>query len=89
MSRVFQNIDPSPTGECVPLWCGGRTHPLGGEGGGGSIFWKTRSTALYSTVYICMHFVARPYGHEYLYPSKKTRDCDSTQLTKSIDFRQN
>ncbi len=31
------------------LWCGGRTHSLGGEGGGGSIFWKTPGTALYST----------------------------------------
>jgi hypothetical protein len=28
---------PSPPGECVParLWCGGRTHSLGGEGVGG------------------------------------------------------
>jgi hypothetical protein len=35
-------------------WCGGRTHLLGGEGGGGSIFWKTSDTALYSTyVSIC------------------------------------
>jgi hypothetical protein len=55
MSGVFQNIDPpppSPPGVCVPprgLWCGGRTHSLGGEGGGGSIFWKTPDTALYST----------------------------------------
>jgi hypothetical protein len=31
------------------LWCGGRTHSLGGEGVGGSIFWKTPDTALYST----------------------------------------
>jgi hypothetical protein len=28
------------------LWCGGRTHSLGGEGGGGSIFWQTPDTAL-------------------------------------------
>ncbi len=27
----------------------GRTHSLGGEGGGGSIFWKMRDTALHST----------------------------------------
>ncbi len=27
----------------------GRTHSQGGEGGGGSIFWKTQDTALYST----------------------------------------
>ncbi len=31
------------------LWCRGRTHSLGGEGDGGSIFWKTPDTALYST----------------------------------------
>jgi hypothetical protein len=31
------------------LWCGGRTHSLDGEGGGGSIFWKTPDTTLYST----------------------------------------
>ncbi len=51
MSFVFQNIDPplpSPPRECV-LCCGGRTHSPGGEGGGGSIFWKTQDTALYST----------------------------------------
>ncbi len=28
---------------------GGRTHSLGGEGGGWSIFWKTPDTALYSS----------------------------------------
>jgi hypothetical protein len=52
MSCVFQNIDPpppSPPGECVPLCCGGRTQSPGGEGGGGSIFWKTQDTALYFT----------------------------------------
>jgi hypothetical protein len=31
------------------LWCGVRIHSLGGEGGEGSIFWKTPDTALYST----------------------------------------
>ncbi len=35
---------------CTPrLLVRGRTHSLGGEGGGGSIFWKTSDTALYST----------------------------------------
>ncbi len=36
---------------CTPrLCCGGRTHSPSGEGGGGgSIFWKTEDTALYST----------------------------------------
>ncbi len=31
----YWSLTPSPTGECVPprLWCGRRTHSLGGEGG--------------------------------------------------------
>ncbi len=48
MYGVFQNIDPqppSPAGECVRLWCEGRTHLLGGKGGGVNIL----DTALYST----------------------------------------
>jgi hypothetical protein len=55
MAGVFQNIDPPPPTArlvCTPrLWCGGRTHSLGREedGGGGSIFWKTSDTALFST----------------------------------------
>jgi hypothetical protein len=54
MASVFQNIDPpspSPPGECVPRTKGGRRrkHSLGGEVGGGSIFWKTSDKALYST----------------------------------------
>ncbi len=54
MSGVFQNIEPPPPpppGECMnpPHQRRGRTHSLGGEGGGGSIFWKTPDTALYST----------------------------------------
>jgi hypothetical protein len=54
MSGVLQNIDhppPSPPGKCEPpaLVARGRIHSLGGEGDGGSIFWKTPDTALYST----------------------------------------
>jgi hypothetical protein len=53
MSSVFQTIDPPPPlrPASVPpprLCCGGRTHLPGGEGGGGSIFWKTQGPALYS-----------------------------------------
>jgi hypothetical protein len=50
MSLVFQNIDPSPSppGACVPpaFVVGGRTYSPGGEGGGGSIFRKTRDIGL-------------------------------------------
>jgi hypothetical protein len=52
MSGVFQNIDPSPPGECEPppLVRGEEEDTLAGwKGGGGSIFWKTPDTALYST----------------------------------------
>jgi hypothetical protein len=44
MSRVFQNIDPPPP---PPTKAGG-THSPGGEGGGESIFWKTRDIGLAS-----------------------------------------
>jgi hypothetical protein len=69
MSGVFQNIDPptlSPPGECVPprLWCGGKTHSLGGEGmGRGSIVWKTPDTALYS-VYVSTLWLGMLRGGE-------------------------
>jgi hypothetical protein len=57
MSCVFQNIDPHPpppppnrlASVYPPPLVRGRTHSLGEEGGGGSIFWKTPDTALYST----------------------------------------
>jgi hypothetical protein len=50
MSDVFQNIDPPHRPASVYAFgAGGRTHSLGGEGGGGSIFWKTQGTGLYST----------------------------------------
>jgi hypothetical protein len=53
-SCVFQNIDPpppSPPGECVPpaFVAGGGHTRLVERGVGGSIFWKTQDTALYST----------------------------------------
>ncbi len=41
-SKIFPHCPAS-------VWGGGRTHSLGGQGGGGSIFWKTPDTALYST----------------------------------------
>jgi hypothetical protein len=56
MSFVFQNIDPpppppSPPGECVPpAFVAGGGQTCGVERGvGGSIFWKTLDTTLYST----------------------------------------
>ncbi len=50
MSGVFQNIDPSPPGECVPPAFGAGEDTLAGcRGAGGSIVRKTLDTALYST----------------------------------------
>jgi hypothetical protein len=52
MSRVLQNIDPHPISArrvCPPpATKAGGTHSPGGEGGGGSIFWKTRDIGLAS-----------------------------------------
>ncbi len=53
MSGVFQTIDPpppSPPSECVlpPHQRRGVTHSPGGEGGRGSIFWKTPDIGLAS-----------------------------------------
>jgi hypothetical protein len=54
MSGVFQNIEPSPPGECVPqppppAFGVGGGHTRWVERGWGSISWKTPDTALYST----------------------------------------
>ncbi len=52
MSLVFQNIDspppPSPASVYPQSLLGGRTHSLGREGGGGSIFGKTPDIGLAS-----------------------------------------
>jgi len=48
MSCVFQNIDPPPPGECAFVAGGGHTRRVE-RGMGGSIFWQTQDTALYST----------------------------------------
>ncbi len=62
-SKILTPPPPSPPGECVltPTKAGG-THSPGGEGGGGSIFWKTRDIGLpsysnnLSTVLPLVHF---------------------------------
>ncbi len=46
----FLPLPLSPPSECATLaFVAGGEHTRGGEGGGGSIFWKTQDTALYST----------------------------------------
>jgi hypothetical protein len=59
MAGVFKNIDPptplSARRVCPPrLWCGGRTHSLGGEGVGVNILEDVRHT---SVLYVCKYFV--------------------------------
>ncbi len=65
MSGVFQNIDPPPP-HCPASVYGGTSGVVGGhtrwverEVGGGSIFWKTPDTALYSTYVSTLWLVAR------------------------------
>jgi hypothetical protein len=56
MSGDFQNIDPyphhRPASVYPPPLVRGDDTLAGWRGGGGSIFWKTPDTALYSTVHI-------------------------------------
>jgi hypothetical protein len=65
MSGIFQNIDPSTPGECVPprLGCGGRTHSLVGGEGGRSIFFNILEDARHcSVLYIRKYFVSKAIG---------------------------
>jgi hypothetical protein len=73
MSGVFQNIDPSPPGECVPPPPGGavgRTHSLGGEGVGGQFFGRHSSV-----LYICKYFVGKTI-------EQKRDQCDGQSSLK-------
>ncbi len=82
LSLVFQNIDPPPAtpsppgegGECVlpPNTHTGGTHSPGGEGGGGSIFWKTRDIGLPS--YSNNLSTAQPFSVVILYRLLSSHD---------------
>jgi hypothetical protein len=78
MSGVFLNIDPHPPhlpARVYPAFGAGR------EGGGGSIFWKTPGTALYST------YVSTLW---YPYPSEVGRSlgsgCSFSQPAKNKSY---
>jgi hypothetical protein len=64
MSGVFQNIDPPPR-----LWCGGRTHSLGGKGVGGQYFGR-RHARHCSVLYICKYFVVAPVYDSTVYTAE-------------------
>ncbi len=80
MSGVFRNIDPAPTpsplSECVPprLWCGGRTHSLGGEGVGVNSSEDARHC---SVLYICKYFVDKSVHHICIFFRKLPESCES------------
>jgi hypothetical protein len=70
MSGVFLNIDPPPPHRPAsvypppPAFGAGEDILAGWRGGGGSIFWKTPDTALYSTYVSTLcgnvsHFLSR------------------------------
>jgi hypothetical protein len=62
MSGVFQNIDP-PTPNRPASVCGGRTHSLGGEGGG--VNFGRRQTLLCT-----LHTVRKYFVLFYVYVAK-------------------
>jgi hypothetical protein len=82
MSGVLQNIDPPPGRVCMypppphPPWCGGKTHSLGGEGGGANILEDARNS---SVLYIWKCFVdiepvlLNVYGAPELMPRNEFR----------------
>jgi hypothetical protein len=69
MSGVFQILTPHPSHRPAsvyppPLVRGGRTHSLGGEGGGGSIFNILEDARHSSVLYICKYFVMGSFRTE-------------------------
>jgi hypothetical protein len=88
MSGVFQNSNPPPPHRPASvyhpprLWCGGRTHSLGGKGVeaalGGSIFWKTPDTALYSTYVSTLCATA---SHKLIIVSRGEKDYGTLHST--------
>ncbi len=54
-SKILTPTPHRPASVYPQLWCGGRTHSLGGEGVGGQYFVSARHS---SVLYICKYFVA-------------------------------
>ncbi len=89
MSLVFQNIDPhTPLNArrlwgTPRLWCGGRTHSLGGEGGWGvNILEDARHS---SVLYICKYFVGSNHCNATRILSRRQR-CGSGMLYYGSQF---
>jgi hypothetical protein len=105
MSLVFQNIDPPPplplASVSSPPTKAGGTHSPSGEGGGGSIFWKTRDKGLPSysnniSMLVPMSLplsLYRPASRARIFKLLRTPDIDSTEsmpcsYTHGIDSRE-
>ncbi len=74
-SKILTPPPPTARRVCTPrLWCGGRTHSLGGERGGGSIFWKTPGTVLYFT------YLSTLWSQLYHWSQPKGRECNPPSL---------
>ncbi len=85
MYGVFQNIVP-PSPHRPALWCGGgHTRCAGWRGGGGSIFWKTPDTALYSTYVSTLWVYPIPYALSLLKRSHRT-SCTVTTWGGTIFY---
>jgi hypothetical protein len=93
MYSIFQNIDPSPPGECVPP----PPPPAFGAGGGHtrwvervwgvwatgvSIFWKTPDTALYSTY---VSTLCANASHKLIIVSRGEKDYATQYFKKYIN----
>ncbi len=75
MSGVFQNIDPSPPGECVPSAFGaggGHTRWVERGWGGGGQYFGRRQTLFVVVLYIREYFAIRPQESLALYSSFNT-----------------
>jgi hypothetical protein len=95
MAGVFQNIDPptpSPPGECEPpaFGAGGRTHWLGGEGGGGSIIIledARHSSVLYIRKYFVPQIiVAQPSPNDFTKPVLSAAGATTVKSREMVWF---
>ncbi len=62
MSGDFQNIDPPPLASVYAFWCWGRTHSLGGGGGGWGLNILEDASHSY-VLYIFKYFVQITLDH--------------------------
>ncbi len=103
MSGVFRNIDPphplTARRVCTPpcLWCGGRTHSLGGEEVGYGGVNSSEDARHSSVLYLCKYFVVQRHPLEAclmdqkiasapLFPSHGLHPVSWTRIVVPISF---